>query len=306
MIARKRLLLLAVFVLCCLPPLPVLAVTVEDSRGTHTFSQPPQRVVALSWAMAEQLLDLAITPVGIADVDGYRTWVVNPPLPEGVADLGLRQEPNFERIAELAPELILISDDQLSFAEQLQAIAPVLHFDAFSADHNNWAAAQEIYLELAGLFQREDLARERLAEQARRLEALAERLDRHFAGHPPPVTVVRFLDQARVAVYGGNAMTSYALGALGLDNGYPLPDSTWGLNLKKIQDLGRISRGHVLHIQPFFQAQEVFARPLWQAMPFVRAGRFHALPPVWTYGGALSVGRLAEEIARVLLAVKPG
>jgi len=39
-------------------------------------------------------------------------------------------------------------------------------------------------------------------------------------------------------------------------------------------------------------------------MPFVREGRLHALPPTWTYGGALSVGYLAQAIVEALIAAE--
>jgi iron complex transport system substrate-binding protein len=57
----------------------------------------------------------------------------------------------------------------------------------------------------------------------------------------------------------------------------------------------------VLAIEPFSHAEAAFDAPLWQAMPFVKAGRFGSIPPVWTYGGALSVGYLGDAIADAML-----
>ena len=42
--------------------------------------------------------------------------------------------------------------------------------------------------------------------------------------------------------------------------------------------------------------QKVMATPLWQAMPFVRQGRFQRVPAVWFYGATLS----AMHFTRVL------
>jgi iron complex transport system substrate-binding protein len=39
----------------------------------------------------------------------YRAWVGEPQLPAGVIDIGLRAQPNRELLAELKPDLILIS-----------------------------------------------------------------------------------------------------------------------------------------------------------------------------------------------------
>ncbi len=277
------------------------AAVVNDSRSRHEFAQPPQRVVALSWSLAEQLLELGVTPVGVADVEGYGKWVVRPALPEDVASVGLRKEPNLERIAELAPDVILASDDQLAFVPNLEKIAPVLHFDTFSADHDNHQVARETFIALGRLFDREAAARTKLADLDARLAALRAQVAAHFGGAPPEVTVVRPIDDARVAIHGENAMPVFALRALGLDSGFPLPATQWGITLKKWEEIGRIRSGIVLYIEPFEQADEVFSKTLWQAMPVVREGRVHPIPATWTYGGATSVGYLAEVIARKLL-----
>ncbi|MFG1491727.1 iron-siderophore ABC transporter substrate-binding protein, partial [Oceanospirillum sp. HFRX-1_2] len=47
------------------------AVTVEDSFGKHEFSQPATRVITLNWGATEEVLELGVTPVGIADIQGY-------------------------------------------------------------------------------------------------------------------------------------------------------------------------------------------------------------------------------------------
>lgn len=281
---------------------PAAALTVTDSRGERTFDAPPERVVVLSWSLAEQVIELGVAPVGVADPEGYATWVARPPLPGGVAGVGLRQEPNLERIAELGPDVILASDDQISFAPALERIAPVLHFETYSAGHDNQAAARRTFLTLGRLFGREALAEEKLAALDARLAALRQKVQAHFGGDPPPVTVIRFVDTARVVLHGRNSMPAFALAALGLENATPLPPSKWGIAFRKVEELGHLTDGIVLSIEPFPQADQLFSTPLWQAMPFVQEGRFRALPPVWTYGGAMSVGYLAEAIADALTA----
>lgn len=278
------------------------AVTITDSRGPQDFSDMPERVIPLEWSLVEQVVELGVTPVAVADPEGYRTWVGAPDLPEGVADAGLRQEPNLERIAELDPDVILVADDQITMVPTLERIAPVLHFDTFSEEHNNAEAARETFLDLARLFGREEIAREKLAARDARIAELAAEIDAHFEGDPPKVSVVRFSDEARVRLYGANSMPVYALEALGLESGIDQPPSKWGLSTRKVEELGELAEGIVLHIEPFPQGEDLFTRPLWQAMPFVREGRFGALPPSWTYGGAMSIGYLAEAVAEALLA----
>lgn len=277
------------------------AVTVSDSRGPHEFDAPPKRVVVLTWSMAEQVLELDVKPIAIADVEGYNTWVVQPKLPINTESVGLRHEPNIERIAELKPDVIILSDDQIYLADTLEKIAPVLHFEDFSADHDNAAQARHIYLELAKLFGREVLAKERLSRLDAQLKELSGKLREHFQDRMPKVVATRLLDRSHVRVYGTNSMAEAALNALGLEPALPQPNTQWGFALKRIEDLGAISDGVVVNIGPFPASGELFPTPLWQAMPFVNTGQFASVEPAWTYGGIFSVGYLAEAFTQALL-----
>lgn len=281
------------------------AATVTDSRGPQTIAEPAERVVALTWAFTEMVLELDETPLAIADVEGYRTWVARPPLPDNVADVGLRREPNFERIAELKPDLILVGDDQIELVGRLEQIAPVLYFDIYSADHDNYAFARQAFVEIGKALGKKAYAEQRLADLDEKLAGLKERLEARFGDDLPKVTPIQFMDEATLRVHAANSTADYALKALGLEHGLPQPPSAWGFALKKVEDLGAVDEGYVLHIEPFQDAEKLFGQPLWQFMPFVKADRFSAIPPTWTFGGPFSVGYLAEGIAQSLLEFEP-
>ena len=60
-------------------------VTLTDSFGrTVELDAPAERVAVLEWQQVEDVLSLCVTPVAIADVEGYGTWVTAEVLPEGV------------------------------------------------------------------------------------------------------------------------------------------------------------------------------------------------------------------------------
>lgn len=44
----------------------------------------------------------------------------------------------------------------------------------------------------------------------------------------------------------------------------------------------------------------LMSTPLWQAMPFVRAGRFQRVPAVWFYGATLSAMHFAHILDNAL------
>lgn len=286
--------------LMCLAAPAAAEVTVADDRRPQTFDAPPERVVALSWAMAEMLLGLEVTPVGVAETDGYATWVAAPPLPDGVADMGLRSEPNLEAIADAAPDLILASDQQQAGLDALGQIAPVMWFESFDAAQDNPAKARETFLTLGRLLDREAAARETLKEIDARTAAAGARVHAHFGGEVPPVVPVRLLTPAAVRVHGANSMATAALEGMGLTHADAGAPTDWGFTQRRVEDLSEYEDAIVLHIDPFPAGEELYDTPLWRFMPFVQADRFAVAEPVWTFGGALSVARLAEAFADAL------
>lgn len=284
---------------------PAGAVVVMDSRGARTIPDTPKRVAVLSWALVEHVLMLDEQPLAVAEPDGYRTWVARPQLSQDVRDVGTRREPNLESLAQIKPDLILISDDQDQFADKLASIAPVLHFDLFSAAHNNYQASRAAYLELGKAFGKADLAKDRLAELDAKLAGLRRKVADRFGDRSPKVTPVSFLDSARVRVHGDNSMAQHALEALGLRPGLPQPRSAWGFSLRKVEDLRNVREGYVIYIEPFPHAEKLFSSPVWKFMPFVRSGEIAAIPPTWTFGGPFSVGYFAEEFAHAILGRSP-
>lgn len=283
---------------------PAMALTVRDSLGEQHFDRVPQRVVALTWEGAEQLLELGVTPLAVADRADYRRWVVKPALPPEVLDAGNRLEPNLEQLVRLKPDLIVAGPSLAALQPRLARIAPTLVFDAFRADHDNAQAARDIYRELARLFGRQALAERRLAGLDAHLAGLRSRVAQHFGGKPPPVCVVRFASPTSVYVYGDNAMSQYALQHLGLESACPQPRSAWGLAQRRVVELGALRQGVLLYMQPFDAAGKLFPTRLWQAMPFVRAGRWAPLAPTWSYGGVMSLGYLADALAESLLRMR--
>jgi iron complex transport system substrate-binding protein len=259
------------------------------------------RVAALSWEATEHLLMLDVTPLTVADAGDYRAWVVRPTLPAGVPSSGSRLEPNLELLAELQPELIVIPPLLEDIRPLLERIAPVQVYQGFSQQHDNLQVQREAFLDLARALGREALARQRQQAMDAELAQWRERLRAHYGQRLPAVTVIRLSSPTAAFINGPNSMPQHALALLGLQPALDLPPSPWGITQVPITALGRIEEGVVLHIEPFAQEAQLFASPLWQAMPFVREQRFAAMPSTWTYGGVFSLQYLAEAIGEALL-----
>ncbi|MHA7874168.1 iron-siderophore ABC transporter substrate-binding protein [Roseivivax sp.] len=304
--ALLRALLLALSTALSAAALPAFAdgpVSVTDRRGPQSFEAPPTRIVVLDWALAEALLDLGIAPLGAPELTLYRDWVGTPAMPEGVTDIGLRSAPNLETIASLEPQAIVAADLSAQEVARLEAIAPVLVFDAWSADHDNLAAQREIFLELALLTGRTARAERLLSEMETEITRRAEALARAYAGTPPDTAVIRLNDAATLWVYGENAVPTAALEALGVANALPQPPSRWGVAQKNLDALAEVEQGAIIAIRPHMAGAQVFESPLWQNLPAVAAGRYAEAGPVWSYGGYLSLLRHARALSDALLAL---
>ena len=290
----------------CLTVTAHAEVRVTDSRGEQRFESVPERVVALNWSMAENLVELGIEPVGVADVAGYRKWVAQPELPESVVNVGKRSEPNMERIADLEPDVIVLSTDQAGLADKMSQVAPVLFFDAFRKDHSNAEKAREIFLELGRLFEREDRAQHQLDMLEARFIWLRGRIRDHFGDELPEVTSVGFASPTVVRVFGRNAMPWYALRQLGLESAMPQPASQWGQTQREVADLNQLNQEDVLlYFKPTVLAGDLLEKPLWNALPVVEAGHVAPVETSWVYGGAMSLRYLAENMTDALLTIEP-
>jgi len=82
--------------------------TVNGTLGSVTIHGTPTRIVALEFSFVDDLAQVGITPVGIAD-DNDPTRII-PPVKAKLGpytSVGLRQTPNLETIASLHPDLII-------------------------------------------------------------------------------------------------------------------------------------------------------------------------------------------------------
>lgn len=281
----------------------LLAVLAALPARADAPADAPGRVAALSWDMAEIAADLDLPLAGVADPAGYATWVVSPPLPRGIAGLGLRTEPNLEALISLAPDLILGSDQQADMAERLSDVAPT-RIVARSAG-GPAAGTRETYLEIARAFGKEDLATRRLAEIDADMDRAGARVRVAWGGEVPPVLPVRLMTATTVRIHGPGSMAEAALKGMGLDpaaTGVPGP---WGFTLAPIEALADYPDAAIVQIDPFEDGDALYASPLWRAIPAVAAGRFGAAEPAWTFGSVVSLAPLSARLADALVAMAP-
>ncbi|MEH6775529.1 MAG: ABC transporter substrate-binding protein, partial [Cereibacter changlensis] len=111
----------------------------------------PDRIVALDWALAETLVALGVAPLAVAEAPLYARRVVEPALPAGTRDIGLRSWPNLEALRALQPDLILAMAGYGIAPARLERIAPVRAFPLYSEARRPLDLARQAVRDLGGL-----------------------------------------------------------------------------------------------------------------------------------------------------------
>ncbi|MBA8199220.1 Fe(3+)-hydroxamate ABC transporter substrate-binding protein FhuD [Citrobacter freundii] len=254
----------------------------------------PKRIVALEWLPVELLLALGITPYGVADVPNYRLWVNQPPLPDSVIDVGLRTEPNLELLTEMKPSFMVWSAGYGPAPEKLARIAPGRGF-SFSDGKKPLAVARQSLQEMAQLLNLQTAAERHLAQYDTVIASLKPRFIHRGAR---PVLLASLLDSRHMLVFGPNSLFQDVLDEYGIPNAWQGETNFWGSTAVGIDRLAAYKDVDVLCFDHGNDKEmdALMSTPLWQAMPFVRAGRFQRVPAVWFYGATLS----AMHFARIL------
>ncbi|MEA3250847.1 MAG: iron-siderophore ABC transporter substrate-binding protein [Pseudomonadota bacterium] len=264
-------------------------------------SNTPPRLATIDWTIAETLLGLGVTPLGIAQTGAYRDWVGAPELPATVADLGLRAQPNLELLADLAPERILISPMFASLESRLSQVAPVSTVALYAREGPLWPNLLAATREIAELANRPQAAERLIAASQARIAALADTL-------PPierPLLMVQFMNARHVRIFGENSLYDAVLDRLGLANAWTGATNSWGFSLVGLEALAGIDARLVV-VEPLPAGVEAALADsgLWRRLEPVRNDRVVTLPPVWSFGGLPSAQRFAEQLTAALRAAE--
>lgn len=282
--------------------LPASAGTWQHEQGTITLDKPPERIVALNWAATEALLLLGMTPVGVADRDGYDVWVTEPALPGQVPNIGTRVAPSLEAIAELNPDLIVTSSEMAPASGLLASIAPTYAVSVYRDGNRPFEKATEMLTTLGEMLGREDRANAILTDIEQTLEAQRQRLE-ESGMTDRPVALVNFLDDRHVRIYAPNGLYQSALSALGLENAWPWQGNFWGFSVVGLEAIAPFRDSRIVVMSPVSPglADTLDNSPFWTYLPPVRRNQVYRIDAVWPFGGVFPVKRLAIMLTDALL-----
>ncbi|MFD4422787.1 iron-siderophore ABC transporter substrate-binding protein [Agromyces sp. NPDC058484] len=285
-------------------------ITIVDDRGERVeLAAPAEKVVALEWNTAENLVALGVMPVGVADVEGYGDWVQSETLDEGVTDVGQRGEPSVDAIAGLAPDLVLTTTDlPESVVAQIEEFAPVLVVRGADAS-DPIGQMQENLVRIATATGQEAEAEEVLA-------GFDEKLDEGRAAlEAAGLAGAAFMMSDSWASGGQVSIRPFAEGALltavteelGLENAWTGDgDADYGLGSTDVEGLTGVGDVEFLYItngEADAYRNELSGNAVWQSLPFVQSGKVHRLPDgIWMFGGPSSMNDYIDAVVDTLAA----
>ncbi|MFS0723048.1 ABC transporter substrate-binding protein [Paenibacillus sp. 1P07SE] len=279
--------------------------TVTHMMGETEVPAEIGKIVVLSAAYADHLLTIGEKPYGInveARYGGdYPAYLADQLA--GVALVGSAEEPNLEAIAELDPDVILIESRTAETTyDQLGKIAPTIvlgtEWLAYEDDPASWTFD---LLKIAQLYDKEDLAKERIAELEQKVAEAKQTVE---ALEDKKLAYLRVREKT-VQIYAaaGHPMNTLLYHDLGFEPSALTPeDQRADLSLEVVPDL---DAGLIfLEVDPngLDNLQSIRESSLWSIVPAVATDQVHETDSFWLFKGWGAIGRaqIVEEILQSL------
>lgn len=283
-------------------------VSVTDSRGKEvTLDAPATEVVTLEWSNTDYVTTLGVTPVGVADVDGYNLWSNAAELGADVTDVGVRSEPSVESIAGLEPDLILADTNSIpeDAMEQMERIAPVVVLEGATADGLIERVKQN-QATVGTLLGKEAEATQLAADFDATVEQAKAAVEAGGKTGAPFVLTYPYAEANSITfrMHAPGSAPSAVGELIGLTDAWTTAgDPAYGIGSSDVEGLTELPDDTEFLYWVDNEGEDptkttLAENQVWTGLPFVEAGRVHpAADGIWIYGGTVSLGQLADDIA---------
>ncbi|MGW1818751.1 iron-siderophore ABC transporter substrate-binding protein [Streptomyces sp. NPDC002125] len=294
-------------------------VSFKDGVGRQVkLDKPAERIAVLEWQQVEDALTLCVTPTAVSDAKGYSTWVSAEKLPDGVTDIGTREEPDLDTLYAAKPDLIVVeafdADDETVKKLEKRGVPVMVTRGADPKDPiGNMREVFSMIGEATGRTERADQVLEQFDD--RLAEAKQQVIDAEL-----PTKDFLFFDGW---LQGGNlTVRPYSDGALFTEIGKELGmkpawtsdvdkahgdggvDPSYGLAQTDVEGLTAVGDANLFYANDEGAGGYVAAlgkNPIWKSLPAVKEGRAHAFPArVWGAGGPRSCEQAIDAYVDVL------
>lgn len=266
--------------------------------------EPQVAYATVDWSVAETLIALEHPPLAVGDVKSYQTWVMEPQLPNNTIDLGVRLQPNTERIAMLSHSVnplsltFIHSQFYASLNEKLSSYGKVYNVE-FYKEGKAWENVVSATQEIGNIIGKPQAVQQLLANYEQDI-AHYRPLLQGFTDRP--IALVQFIDTRHLRIYGENSLLGAVIRQLGFNNAYLPEVNAWGFQNIEITELAKLpqnTRFVVIKPYPTNIATALTHNTLWQHLPLAKEPLI--LPAVWTFGAIPSAQRFVHIFANGLL-----
>jgi len=284
-------------------------VEITDSFGrTIALDQPAERVAVLEWQQIEDVLTLCVTPVAVADPDGYAVWDTAEVLPDGVTDVGTRGEPNLDALYATDPDLIIIeaytATDPIIGQLEARGVPVLATKGADAADPvQNMLDTFELIAEATGREERAATVvgefEEHLADAKQAIAGTDVGAFVYFDG---------WVQGGNVAIrpFGQGSLMGELGEELGMTNAWTGEvDAAYGLGQTDIEGMTAVGDATFFYTSTETTdsafVQDMEQNPIWRSLPAVTEGRAHAFPSgIWTFGGPRTAQQVLDAYVDLL------
>lgn len=271
-------------------------VTITHELGETPVKKNPEKIVVFDFGILDSLNELGV------EVSGLPKMVIPPYLSkyedETYENLGSLKEPDFEKIAEIQPELIIISGRQADLYDQFAEIAPTI---SMQLDTANYIESFKGNMKTLGeIFEKEEEVDAQLAEIDESIQALNEK-----ASASEVNALIVLANEGKVSAYGPNSRFGLIHDVFGMQPvDESIEDSTHGQSIsfeyiveKDPDYLYVIDRGAAIGEES--SAKQVVENELVKNTKAYKEGNIVYLDPSYWYlsgGGFVSVKEMIKEI----------
>src|SRR5690625_81445 len=276
-------------------------VTVEHELGTSEVNKNPEKIVVFDMGSLDTLDKLGIEVTGVpqSSMPSYLDKYTG----DEYENVGGLKEPDFEKIAEIDPDLIIISDRQSELYDQLEELSTTIHL---GVDTENYMESFETNVHIIGeIFDKEAEVEEALSDIEATIEETKEIVDDSGKNG-----LIILANDDKISAYGPSSrfgLIHDVIGVPAVDEGIEV--STHGQNVSfeyvVEQDpdlLYVIDRGAAIG-EGDSAAKTVVENPLMERTKAMQNDDIYYLSPDYWYlsgGGLISVEEMVKEIAESL------
>lgn len=275
-------------------------ITIEHSLGKAVVKKNPERVVVFDIGTLDTFKKLGLKVVG-APKKNAASYVADYLNNDDIMDVGSVKEPNFEKISQVNPDLIIISGRQQEAYAELSKIAPTIFV---SLDYKNYLPTfKEDARNIGKIFGKEDEVEAELKVLDTKIETVKSKIETS-----DKKSLIVLYNNGRMSSYGVGSRFGFIHDVLGAKPAIAdIEATTHGqvISSEMIETtnpdvLFIVDRGAVVNGK-FTSKEEIENELIRQTKAYKDGKIIYLTPEIWylSGGGLISAEKMVDEIDKV-------